>query len=100
MTTAEKNLWKALRSRKLGELKFRRQAPIEWFIVDFLCMKHSLIIEIDGGIHELQKEYDREREEILRKKGYRILRFSNDQVLDDQEKVLNDIQSACNKNKT
>src|SRR5688572_16931768 len=83
MTQAESMLWKSLRSRKLAELKFRRQSPIEWFVVDFLCMKHNLVVEVDGGIHEQQKEYDREREDILHSKGFRILRFSNERVMTD-----------------
>jgi len=54
MTEAEVLLWNALRGRKCNGLKFRRQVPIAWYVVDFLCMEKSLVIEVDGGIHDEQ----------------------------------------------
>lgn len=81
MTEAEKVLWNVLRNRQLNNLKFRRQAPVSWFIVDFLCMECSLIIELDGPIHENQKVYDQEREEELHRLGFKVLRFTNDDIL-------------------
>ena len=88
MTRSESVLWTAVRSRRCNGLKIRRQVPIGIYVVDFLCMAHSLIIEVDGEIHEHQKEYDAEREQILKKRGYKILRFTNDQVMHHLHTVL------------
>lgn len=81
MTKVELILWEALRSRKCAGWKFRRQAAMGPFIVDFISRERRLVIELDGDIHEDQSAYDREREEELRFHGYRILRFWNDSVL-------------------
>ena len=80
MTPEETVFWKELRNRKFRHVKFRRQVPIGPFIVDFLCMPLKLVIEVDGGIHEHQPEYDIAREEYLREWGYRILRFRNEEI--------------------
>ncbi|MFS8909453.1 DUF559 domain-containing protein [Synechococcus sp. OH2] len=92
-TTAERLLWEFLRDRRLLGRKFRRQHPIGQFIADFFCDDARLIIEIDGGVHRepTQQERDRLREEILRKHGFAVLRFTNDQVLDQTEQVLREI---------
>ncbi|MFH0769859.1 MAG: endonuclease domain-containing protein [Candidatus Peregrinibacteria bacterium] len=95
MTIAERILWNALRRKQPMELKFRRQVPLSWYVVDFLCVEKNLIIELDGGVHAKQKSYDREREEELRCLGYRILRFSNDQVLRALPEVINAILRKC-----
>lgn len=98
MTIAEKLLWKQLKSRKLKNLKFRRQHPIDKFIVDFYCHEFKLIIEIDGSVHEIAevKEHDVGREFELIQMGYRILRFTNEMVIDSIENVLEEIQkSTC-----
>jgi very-short-patch-repair endonuclease len=78
---AEKFLWKALRGNKLGA-HFRRQQIISGFIVDFYCQKASLVIELDGSIHELpeQLELEKEREQALIEIGLRIIRFENTDV--------------------
>ena len=94
MTEAESILWNALRARKCGGLKFRRQVPIAWYVVDFLCMEKSLVIEVDGGIHDDQQQYDAEREEDLHSKGYRIIRFTNEQVMQNLANVLRQINEA------
>ena len=94
MTEAESVLWNALRARRCENLKFRRQVPIAWYVVDFLSMEKSLVIEVDGDIHNDQKQHDCEREEDLRKKGYRILRFTNEQVLNNLSDVLSTINKA------
>ena len=94
MTEAEVLLWNALRGRKCNGLKFRRQVPIAWYVVDFLCMEKSLVIEVDGGIHDEQQQYDLEREEDLRNRGYYILRFSNEQVMNNLSDVLLKINEA------
>ena len=79
MTPAEKILWQVLRANKLG-VHFRRQQVIQGFIVDFYCHKAGLVIEVDGDIHDLQKEEDERREKVLSEMGLRIVRFGNDEV--------------------
>ena len=80
-TPAEATLWQYLRKRNLG-YKFRRQHPIECFIVDFYCAQAKLLIEVDGDSHanETQVEYDRARTEFLETKGYKVIRFMNEDV--------------------
>ena len=91
MTLAEKILWEHLRAKRFNGLKFRRQQIIEGFIVDFYCHSLGLVIELDGEIHDKQKEYDIERDKILSSKQLTILRFTNQQVPEDVESVLNTI---------
>ncbi len=95
MTPAEAVLWQALRANRLGGIHFRRQQIIAGFIVDFYCHAASLVIEVDGGIHLQQVETDRERERILVERGLRVLRFQNEQVLNDLAGVLTHILAAC-----
>jgi very-short-patch-repair endonuclease len=94
LTPAEAILWEALRGRKLEELKFRCQHPIGRFIVDFYCPSLKLIIEIDGGIHIQQQDYDQARTDQLQDFGYSVLRFTNNEVINDLPKVLNQIIEA------
>lgn len=81
-TEAEAVMWEHLRNRKVAGIKFRRQHAIGGFIVDFACLKHHLIIEIDGSVHDTpeQKAYDTSRQQHLENLGYKILRFTNDDV--------------------
>jgi very-short-patch-repair endonuclease len=89
MTGPEKRLWSFLRDHRLRGLKFRRQQPIGPYVVDFFCSSAKLILEIDGESHADRGEYDRARQSFLEKAGYRVLRISNDDVLDvDVEPVL------------
>ncbi|MFS8806470.1 DUF559 domain-containing protein, partial [Synechococcus sp. R6-10] len=92
-TTAESLLWELLRDRRLLGRKFRRQHPIGQFIADFFCDDARLIIEIDGAVHRepTQQERDRLREEILREHGFAMLRFTNEQIFDHTEQVLQEI---------
>ena len=92
-TPAEEALWQRLRGEQLG-VKFRRQHSIDRFIVDFYAREPRLIIEVDGPIHETQKEYDALRQSMLEELGYRVLRFTNDQVLQDIEQVIATIRAA------
>jgi very-short-patch-repair endonuclease len=85
---AEQRLWRHLGNRQLSECKFRRQHAIDNYIVDFVCTKAMLIIELDGGQHAEQLEYDERRTRSLQAKGYRVLRFWNNDVLLDIESVL------------
>ena len=88
-TEAEKALWEALRGKRLNGLKFRRQHPYEHFILDFFCVEHQLVVELDGSVHDLpdQAEYDEERAKFLTEHGLKIVRFKNDEV----EKNLRDV---------
>jgi very-short-patch-repair endonuclease len=93
MTEAEVLLWEKLRNRMVKGLKFRRQHPIAGYIADFYCHEVKLIIELDGGIHDLSdyKEHDEGRTFELEASGIKIIRFKNDEVLHNIEEVLNHI---------
>ena len=95
MTPAEKILWKRLKVNRLNGLHFRRQQIVHGYFADFLCHQHDLIVEIDGGIHDMQKEYDSEREEYLISLGFRIIRFKNEDVMKNLEGVLQRIVEEC-----
>ena len=86
-TKAESLLWYVLRNRRLCGLKFRRQFPVEPFIADFACVEARLIVEIDGGYHDYTYADDRSRQRRLEQSGWKVLRFSNEDVLDDVEAV-------------
>jgi very-short-patch-repair endonuclease len=87
-TAAELRRWAALRDRRLGGLKFLRQHPIGPFVADFCCVDKHLIIEIDGPVHDLQRDQDRDREALLTAAGYLVVRFANDEVLESLPEVL------------
>jgi very-short-patch-repair endonuclease len=91
LTPAEQQLWQALRGGELAGLKFRRQHPVGNFILDFYCAAHKLVIEVDGGIHETQIEYDAARTTEIESYGYTIVRFTNEVVLHQLETVLAEI---------
>ena len=88
-TLAEKILWECLRDRRLPNAKFRRQHNIERIIADFYCHEARLIIEVDGEIHQQQQGRDRIRDDWASDRGFRVLRFTNQQIFDDIEAVLN-----------
>jgi very-short-patch-repair endonuclease len=94
MTNAERCLWFMLRGHRLMGLGFRRQVPIGPFIVDFVSQQNRLIIEIDGGQHAADPRRDQQRDEWLRSKGYRVLRFWNTDVLRNRPGVLQAIVDA------
>ena len=93
LTPAERKLWSHLRNDQMG-VKFRRQHAIGNNIPDFVCIQKKLIIELDGSQHLEQEEYDAERTSFLELKGYRILRFWNNQIMNDIEAVLRVIDCA------
>ncbi|MBL8147419.1 MAG: endonuclease domain-containing protein [Anaerolineae bacterium] len=93
-TAAEDALWQRLRNRQVGGAKFRRQYAIEYFIVDFVCMEQRLIVEVDGSVHDLQAEYDADRQAVLESKGFRVLRFTNDDVFRAMPATLATIAEA------
>ncbi|HHH50166.1 MAG TPA: DUF559 domain-containing protein, partial [Saprospiraceae bacterium] len=93
-TDAELFMWKHLRAKQLGKHKFRRQHIIDRYIVDFVCLEKSLIIEVDGGIHQLpeNKQSDAQRTERLNGLGFQVLRFKNEEVISNIENVLQQIK--------
>lgn len=95
-TEAEEKLWKRLRNRKFEGLKFRRQHPINQFIVDFYCHEKRLVVEVDGGIHnDIEvKERDEGREAELQNFGLRIIRFKNEEIMNDMKQVLEKLKAA------
>ena len=95
MTPAEKILWKHLKANRLNGLHFRRQQVVHGYFPDFYCHQHELVVELDGGIHELQKEYDAEREEYLISLGFRIIRFKNEEITNNLKGVLQKIVDEC-----
>jgi len=92
-TAAEKLLWSAIRNRKLNNLKFRRQHPLDKFIVDFYCNEKKLVVELDGGVHDVKrnKEYDDARTEMLTGLNISVLRFKNEEVMSNLNDVLKKI---------
>jgi very-short-patch-repair endonuclease len=93
-TEAEDRLWQALRSRRFENTKFRRQVPIGPYVVDFVCPAAKLVIEIDGSQHADNVEYDTRRSEFLAGKGYRVIRFWNNDVLQSLDGVYQAIEIA------
>lgn len=93
-TLAEKLFWKALRKVEIPGSHFRRQAPFGPYIVDFVCHHHRLIVEVDGAVHDLEHvaARDAERQAWLEARGYRVIRVSNSQAINDPysavEKIL------------
>lgn len=86
-TPTEKILWEIIRNKQLGGFKFRRQHIIGVFIVDFVCIRAKLVIEVDGRIHDFQKDYDEARTMYLNTEGFEVIRFWNEDVLYELEKV-------------
>jgi very-short-patch-repair endonuclease len=89
-TKAEEKLWQRLRSRQVTGLKFRRQHPIDKFIVDFYCHEINLAVELDGDIHNEseQRDLDSGRTETLKEFGINVIRFQNEEVLYNIENVI------------
>ena len=99
MTHSENRLWSEVKEKKILGLKFRRQHPMSSFIVDFYCHELKLAVEVDGGYHngEEQKVLDIERSDQLRELGITIIRFSNEQVDEELQEVLEEIKSVVNR---
>ena len=90
-TDTESRLWLHLKNRNLGGFKFRRQHPIPPYIADFVCLEQKLVVELDGGQHAEQTARDAERTAWLESKGFRLIRFWNNDVLEQTEVVLEEI---------
>ncbi len=93
-TDAERRLWSRLRQKQMDDFRFRRQQPVGPYIVDFFCPEASLIIEVDGGQHATREAEDKARTHWLEACGYRMLRFWNNDVLQNIEGVLVTIWDA------
>jgi very-short-patch-repair endonuclease len=88
MTIGEKCLWNMVRKNQVNGLRFRRQQVIHGFIADFYCNQISLVVEVDGGIHEQQKDYDKLRTQIINQHGIEVVRFTNEEVVNKSDWVL------------
>jgi very-short-patch-repair endonuclease len=93
-TDAERALWTRLRRKQLDGARFRQQAPLGPYVVDFLCPEQRLIIEVDGGQHALATAADRERSAWLEDRGFRVMRFWNNDVLQNPNGVIETILRA------
>jgi len=91
-TEAESIIWEYLRAKRTG-YKFRRQHPIDRYIPDFVCLEKGLIVEIDGKIHLQQVEQDKERTEVLKRHGFEVLRFTNEEVIAKVDEVIEKIKA-------
>ena len=98
-TDAERILWSKLSRNQILGLQFRRQHPLNRFIADFYCPKLKLVIEVDGNIHDIPDnvEYDKVRSEIMSEFGINVIRFTNDQIMNNIDDVINKIENLINK---
>lgn len=94
-TDVELLLWRRLRNRQLEGVKFRRQQPIETYIVDFVSFDKKIVIELDGGQHSENSDYDAHRDACLIANGFTVLRFWNNDVIENIEGVLEVIRQQC-----
>lgn len=94
MSDAEEALWRLLRDRQISGLKFRRQHPFGDYILDFVCLETRLVIEVDGGEHGRRAGYDENRTQRLQSPGFRVLRFWDNEVLNEIESVSEKIWLA------
>jgi very-short-patch-repair endonuclease len=91
MTEAERKLWNRLRRCQIEGLRFRRQVPFGKYIVDFACFEPKIIIEVDGSQHADQLDYDEKRTQYLKMLGYKVLRFWNNEIMNEMDAVLQTI---------
>jgi very-short-patch-repair endonuclease len=94
-TQAESILWNLLKGKQLG-VSFRRQHVIDQFIADFVCLSHHLVIEIDGGYHQLPEQQisDQERTQRLKELGMKVIRFTNEEIIGNTDMVINQIKNV------
>ncbi|MEQ1527421.1 MAG: endonuclease domain-containing protein [Gallionella sp.] len=88
MTDVERLLWQSLRGKQINGYRFRRQHPIGKYIADFACVEQRLVVELDGSQHQNQLAYDEQRSLYLQEQGWRVLRFWNNDMLENFEGVL------------
>ena len=96
-TDAERKLWNVLKNRQMSGLKFRRQFSVGSYILDFYCPEKRLCIELDGGQHATNVDYDKQRTEYLAGNSIRVVRFWNNDVLTNVEGVAQMIATLCEK---
>ena len=94
MTDAEQRLWHFLRRKQMSDFKFRRQHPFGDYIIDFVCLEVMLAVEVDGGQHNVQQAEDTARTEYLKRAGFRVLRFWNNEVMREIDSVTTVIWHA------
>ena len=97
LTPQEQTLWYRLRDRRLGGHKFRRQVAMQGYVLDFYCAESRLVVELDGGQHneDAHALKDRQRDAVLGERGIKVLRFWNDQVVNELDAVLTKIAAVC-----
>ena len=93
-TDVERILWQKLRNRQLGGYKFKRQVPIGSYIVDFMCASARLVVELDGGQHNEQQAYDQRRTHYLKTKSFKVIRFWNNEVIENLSGILDTLTLA------
>ena len=93
-TPPEERLWRRLRNHRLLGLKFRRQHAIDRFIVDFYCAEAQLVVEVDGSVHKSLVQEDAVRQDVLERRGLRVLRFTNSEIDDSLVDVLKKLKEA------
>jgi len=96
MTDVERLLWRVIRGKQIHAHRFRRQHPIGPYIADFACIERRLAVELDGGQHQYQASQDEQRTAYLQSQGWRILRFWNNEVLNNLDGVLSTIVEHLN----
>ena len=98
-TETEKILWEFLRNKKLNGLKFRRQHPLGDYVADFYCHEKKLVIELDGAVHDVKEnaEYDKVRTYQLNQEGINVIRFRNEEVINNIKTVIRKIGESANK---
>jgi len=94
-TTAEARLWNSLRAHRLGGWKWKRQVPWGPYFLDFLCREAALVVEVDGGQHSEQTDYDARRTRFIERSGFRVLRFWNSSVMENLDGVCLMVLEAC-----
>jgi very-short-patch-repair endonuclease len=99
-TDVERILWQHLRNRQIEGVKFRRQQPVEAYIVDFVSFEKKILIELDGGQHAEKHAQDDKRDACLQANGFMVLRFWNNEVLENLEGVLEKIRRVCEEGTT
>jgi very-short-patch-repair endonuclease len=99
LTYFEKHFWEMVRDRRYKGLKFRRQHVLEPYIADFYCSDLKLVIELDGPIHHSEASllYDQRRDDFMRSNGYTVLRFSNEMLIEETERIFDEIDKCVRK---
>jgi very-short-patch-repair endonuclease len=95
MTPAERKLWSRLRSNQVEGWHFRKQQVVAGFIVDFICCRAKVVVEVDGEIHDYTVKDDELKDKVLAEKGFRVVRIKNRQIFSDMNQVIETIAKVC-----